>query len=267
MWPNTELFLVLIFCIRPEYGDLNFCIQSEYKKIRTRNNSEFGHFSRSARIDCGFKSMWLSCNWIAQTIWECQMSISIKYLHVILFIEKIEAVVQKYSVRKVFLNILQSSQETPEPEACNFIKHEALVQVFSCRFCDMFKKTFFTEYFRTTASLSYSLKRYFPENFPSFAEQLSEAIIRDQVYSNTRVPTQVNTSQHESTRVWHESTRINTNQHESDTSTNTSQHESTRINTSLTRVNTNQHDSTRVRHEPTRVRLKSTRINTSQKVS
>ena len=54
----------------------------------------------------------------------------------------------------------------------------------------------------------------------------------DEVYSNTRVPTQVNTSQHESARVWHESTRINasptrvnTNQHESDTS----QHESTRV--------------------------------------
>ena len=64
----------------------------------------------------------------------------------------------------------------------------------------------------------------------------------DQVYSNTRVPTQVNTnqhesdtsqhesntSQHESTQARHESIRISTNQHESDTS----QHESTRINTS-----------------------------------
>ena len=40
----------------------------------------------------------------------------------------------------------------------------------------------------------------------------------DQVYSNTRVPTQVNTSP----------TRVDTNQHES----NTSQHKSTRVNTS-----------------------------------
>ena len=59
---------------------------------------------------------------------------------------------------------------------------------------------------------------------------------KDQVYSNTRVPTQVstnqhepNTSQHESTQVRHESTRV--------------RHESTQINTSLTRVNTNQHES------------------------
>ena len=51
----------------------------------------------------------------------------------------------------------------------------------------------------------------------------------DQVYSNTRVPTQVNTSltrvstnQHESTLVRHES---KTSQHESDTS----QHESTQV--------------------------------------
>ena len=39
----------------------------------------------------------------------------------------------------------------------------------------------------------------------------------DQVYSNTRVPTQLNTSQHKSTRVRHDSTRVKTNQHESNT--------------------------------------------------
>ena len=43
--------------------------------------------------------------------------------------------------------------------------------------------------------------------------------ITDQVYSNTRVPTQVNTNQHESTLVRHES---KTSQHESDTSQNKS---------------------------------------------
>ena len=54
----------------------------------------------------------------------------------------------------------------------------------------------------------------------------------DQVYSNTRVPTQVNTSQHESTRVNTSPTRVNTNQHESKTSqheSDTSQHESTQV--------------------------------------
>ena len=57
----------------------------------------------------------------------------------------------------------------------------------------------------------------------------------------------------------HESTRINTGQHESDTI----QHESrqintspTRVNTSPIRVNTNQHESTRINTTPTRVSTK-----------
>ena len=58
----------------------------------------------------------------------------------------------------------------------------------------------------------------------------------DQVYSNTRVPTQVNTNQHESDTNQHKS---NTSQHES----TGARHESTGINTSPTRVNTNQHKS------------------------
>ena len=61
----------------------------------------------------------------------------------------------------------------------------------------------------------------------------------DQVYSNTRVPTQVNTYQDESTR----------------------------INTSPTRINTSQHESTRVRHESTRIKRvehESTLVKTSQ---
>ena len=54
----------------------------------------------------------------------------------------------------------------------------------------------------------------------------------DQVYSNTRVPTQVNTSQHESTRVKTSPTRAYTNQHKSNTSqheSDTSQHEPARV--------------------------------------
>ena len=71
---------------------------------------------------------------------------------------------------------------------------------------------------------------------------------KDQVYSNTRVPTRVNTNQHGSTRVLHESTQFSTNQHESDTSPTRVNTSPTRINTSPTRVNTNQHDSTRVQN-------------------
>ena len=41
-------FWSVFSCIRTEYRDLH--IQSEYRKIRTRNNSVFGHFSRSERL-------------------------------------------------------------------------------------------------------------------------------------------------------------------------------------------------------------------------
>ena len=36
--------------------------------------------------------------------------------------------------------------------ACNFIKKESLAQVFSCEFCEISKKTFFTEHLWATAS-------------------------------------------------------------------------------------------------------------------
>ena len=37
-------------------------------------------------------------------------------------------------------------------EACNFIKKETLVQVFSCEFSEIFKNIFFTERLWTTNS-------------------------------------------------------------------------------------------------------------------
>ena len=45
-------------------------------------------------------------------------------------------VAQRCFVKKVFLEILQAS-------ACNFIKKEALAQVFSCEFCEASNNTFF----------------------------------------------------------------------------------------------------------------------------
>ena len=64
---------------------------------------------------------------------------------------------------------------------------------------------------------------------------LKNKFLIDPVYSNTRVPTQVNTSQHESTRVNANQHKSNTSQRESDTS----QHESTNEHES----NTSQHES------------------------
>ena len=40
------------------------------------------------------------------------------------------------------------------PQACNFIKKETQVQVFTCEFCEISKNTFFTEHLWVTASNS-----------------------------------------------------------------------------------------------------------------
>ena len=64
----------------------------------------------------------------------------------------LEAVVQRCSVKEVFLEISQNSQENTSgrvsfliklrSKACNFIKKEALAEVFSCEFCEISKNTF-----------------------------------------------------------------------------------------------------------------------------
>ena len=64
---------------------------------------------------------------------------------------------------KVFLEISQNSQENTclwvyfliklEPLACNFIKKEALAQVFPCEFCEISKNTFFNKTALVAASV------------------------------------------------------------------------------------------------------------------
>ena len=80
------------------------------------------------------------------------------------------------------------------------------------------------------------LLTYFLLNQPSiFTFHISE--LSDKVYSNTQVPTQVNTNQRESDTNQHKS---KTSQHESDESqhkSNTSQHESARLWHESTQVN------------------------------
>ena len=54
------------------------------------------------------------------------------------------------SVKKVFLEVSQISQENTCPrvcaQACNVIKKETLAQVFSCEHCKISKNIFFTEH-------------------------------------------------------------------------------------------------------------------------
>ena len=65
-----------------------------------------------------------------------------------------EAVVERCSVKEVFLEISPCSHEKNictrvffkkswKPEACNFIKKVTLAQVFSCELCEISKNTFF----------------------------------------------------------------------------------------------------------------------------
>ena len=53
-----------------------------------------------------------------------------------------EAVAKSCSVKKVFLEISQNSQESTCARVCNFIKKENLAQVFSCAFCEIPQHTF-----------------------------------------------------------------------------------------------------------------------------
>ena len=67
---------------------------------------------------------------------------------------------RRYSVKKVFSEISQNSQENTCVRESFLIKLQALgkaekdflTQVFSCKFCEISKNTFFIEHLQTTAS-------------------------------------------------------------------------------------------------------------------
>ena len=71
-----------VFGLNTEIYFVNFSIQSEYRKIRTRNNSIFGHFSRS---DCK-NNLWKQCFkksldwygdlWTVLTLKKCLFNVS-----------------------------------------------------------------------------------------------------------------------------------------------------------------------------------------------
>ena len=75
-----------------------------------------------------------------------------------------EAVAGRCSVKKVFCEMLQNSQENTydtvsflikfQVSACNFIKKETLAQVLSCEFCKISRKTFFYKTPPVAASIS-----------------------------------------------------------------------------------------------------------------
>ena len=56
--------------------------------------------------------------------------------------------------KRSFSKFCHQNGLVPEPWACNFIKKETLVQVFSWEFCKISKNTFFRDYLWTNASVA-----------------------------------------------------------------------------------------------------------------
>ena len=76
------------------------------------------------------------------------------WFFVLFYLSCSEAVVQRCSVRKVFLEISPNSQENTcarvsfsiKLRPATLLKKETLAQVFSCEFCKISKNIFFTEH-------------------------------------------------------------------------------------------------------------------------
>ena len=61
--------------------------------------------------------------------------------------------IDKISSERLQKNFKKVFRAYSPKKASNFVKKEALAQVFSCEFCEIFKNTFFTEHVWATASL------------------------------------------------------------------------------------------------------------------
>ena len=92
-------------------------------------------------------------------------------------------VVQRCSVREVFLEISQNSQENTcarvsflinlQVEACNVIKKETLAQLFSCKFCEISKNTIS---YRIPLVAAYGNKRFVRQKPRALRKFLLESI-------------------------------------------------------------------------------------------
>ena len=89
-------------------------------------------------------------------------------------INSTEVSLKQNTENEQYRNIKEAVLENDEPEACNFIKKEALAQVFSCEFCEISKNTFFTEHLMTTASLCNQARQKFSITTLSLLTQVLE---------------------------------------------------------------------------------------------
>ena len=91
-------------CIRTEYS-VNFHIQSEYRKIRTRNNSVFKHFSRSGYLTAVYYKLFLKFK-INSVIIFALKTLFPKFLHQVSFISFSVDYVIKNPITENALDIL-----------------------------------------------------------------------------------------------------------------------------------------------------------------
>ena len=68
-----------------------------------------------------------------------------------------------YSIKKGVLKNFVNFTRKPLCQSY-FIKKEAVAQMFSCEFSEIFKNTFFTEHFRATSSVNTSLRFSYNRN-------------------------------------------------------------------------------------------------------
>ena len=123
---------------------------SELRGIfRTQSSVWGGKFLKKFLTASYFKKTPLQmCDWVLNTplgLFFYAVYVLLEFQH-----DHSEAVVRRCSVKKVFLEISQNSQENICVRASflikrnfSFIIYETLAQVFSCKFCEISKNTFF----------------------------------------------------------------------------------------------------------------------------
>ena len=81
-----------------------------------------------------------------------------------------EATVQRCSLNKFFWKVVENEEENASVGVAlitvlvNVTKKEALTQVFSCEFCEMFQTRFFAEHVRATASVLRRINFFWDNN-------------------------------------------------------------------------------------------------------
>ena len=110
--------------IRSYFWSVFSCIRSEYRKIRTRSNSVFGHFSRCVVFSLLWPLHWLAWNLKTNGSWNFEIWYAtvknIRYFFKSFIAESFhftEAVVWRCSVQKVLSKISQNHRKTPVPES------------------------------------------------------------------------------------------------------------------------------------------------------